>query len=179
MDMTNSYPDTSRQPNLDRSAEAANDVARNPASVMKLFEAVCQDSAEVVNASRSGVWQFNSSGDLVCRRRFDRQTGLFVEGPRFPKQEKSGFLAALRQDQLLVAQSALRNPAFADLLGDYLEPFGIKSLLVVALRKSDGEVVGALILEAVAERREWNEHDLLVVCELAELLGRVDFSGAR
>lgn len=135
-----------------------------------LYEAICRDAADSTGAHRAGLWFFDAAGNLVCRRRYYRQSGLFDEGPMLRADQKARFLDTLRRDRLLVAADARQMPALADLMADFLEPFGVVSLLALAIPSRDGPIPGALILEDGPQRRDWRQGDVLAACDLAEIL---------
>ena len=122
---------------------------------------------------RVNVWRINPQrGTYVCGAHYQVSKGEFSSGMEVDPTAYPRYFGELGRAKLLVTDDSMRDPCTAELVGWYLAPLGIGSMMDAPVY-AGGVLVGALCHEHVGPPRRWTEDEKvfsLGVANLASLI---------
>ncbi len=126
--------------------------------------------ARGLSVARCGVWFINEAKTaLELVDQSDERTDTHSSGGSIDATKHPAYLATLLEHRLISAQHALTDPRTRGFNAEYHEPFGITSLIDIAVRRR-GELVGVLCFEHVGEPRRWTAAEEGFAGSLADLV---------
>jgi signal transduction histidine kinase len=124
-----------------------------------IFRQICQIAAETVKVERVGVWLFVHDGsELRCTTLYERTRRAYSAGATLQVADFPVYFRNLRVRKTIPAENAACDPRTNELLEAYLEPLGIAAMLDAPVFL-DGELIGVVCHEHVAEGREWTTEE--------------------
>ncbi|RDI70532.1 GAF domain-containing protein [Halopelagius longus] len=134
---------------------------------------ITETAAETLDVDRVGIWLFED-GNSVLRNAdlYERSADAHTEGEELAADDYPAYFEALEAHRSLAAEDARSDPRTAELAAEYLEPYGIGSVLDATIR-SNGDVVGVVCHEHVGEPREWTDDERRFAGEIADQVLRV------
>jgi two-component system, NtrC family, response regulator HydG len=127
-----------------------------------------QRSAETMGVDRANVWRINSRGHYVCAAHYQVSTREFSSGMEVDPAAYPVYFDELRRATLLVTDECQTDPRTAELVGWYLAPLGITSMLDSPVY-AGGMLAGALCHEHVGPARRWTEDEKVFSIGVANL----------
>lgn len=154
-----------RQQHLETTAEA------------EVFQAVCLDLSETLNADLISIWFFNDTHTQIkCQHHYDACTQASGKGLELHKKDYPHYFKTIIEETVISASNALTHPATKELTEGYFIPNEIKSLLDFILHK-DYKPIGIICCENRGCIRNWSEQDKSYLRSLAALVShRFHFS---
>lgn len=136
---------------------------------MRAFRAACEQSARTLQVERVSIWFLSDDHQAIHRElQFTLSSGVFEHGGDIARRECEHYFEALREQRVVVASDALRDPRTAE-LAPYLVANGISSILDAPIYR-DGSVVGVVCHEHVGHKRVWSEREAGFASAVADLL---------
>jgi transcriptional regulator with GAF, ATPase, and Fis domain len=130
-------------------------------------------SAETMGVDRVNVWRINrQKGTYVCGAHYQVSTGEYSSGMEVDPCAYPRYFNELARATLLVTDDSMKDPRTAELVGWYLAPLGIGSMMDSPVF-AGGVLAGALCHEHVGPPRQWTEDEKvfsLGVANLASLI---------
>lgn len=142
-----------------------------------VFEAVCLDVVEHVQADLVSIWfcSFEGTG-ILCKCRYDATTGVFTEGQRVMKGDCPQYFETMIEYNYISAPDACEHPATRELSEKYLKPNGVLSILDFILHE-DYKPIGVICCENRSSIRNWSEKDMSYLRSIAMLVSsRFEFA---
>lgn len=130
----------------------------------KLHQQLAEISAQALDVARVGIWFFEPP-HLRCAALFDG-TGA-APPPPLQMAKLPEYVAAVREQRFVATADARTEPATRE-LRDYLEAWGITSMLDAAIYRN-GVVVGIVCHEHVGAPREWKRDERQFAATVADL----------
>ncbi|MDQ8196506.1 GAF domain-containing protein [Pelagicoccus enzymogenes] len=138
-----------------------------------IFKAVCQDSAEGVDADRTSVWTFDSElSQIECQCCYDALDKSFTKGFVLKREDFPVYFKAIVEDNIVNAPHARTQQATREFTEPYFIPHGIHSLLDFIIQK-DLVPIGIICCENRRGIRQWdkaNEDYLRTIATLTSFL---------
>jgi GAF domain-containing protein len=135
-----------------------------------IFQAVCEDIHERVDADLTSIWFFNSSKSTLKRQcQYDALEGNFDKGHIITKAEYPGYFETILEDNYLTAPDVHSHYGTKALSETYFDPKGIKSLLDFIIHR-DFQPIGVICCENRRSQRNWNESDKNYLRSIASLV---------
>ncbi len=125
-------------------------------------------SAETMGVDRANVWRLNPRGHYVCAAHYQVSTGEYSSGMEVDPAAYPLYFDELRRATLLVTDDCQHDPRTAELVGWYLAPLGIGSMLDSPVY-AGGVLAGALCHEHVGPARPWTEDEKVFSIGVANL----------
>ena len=132
------------------------------------FQAITHIGAEIVGVERVSIWLYDSGGStLVCQDLYEQSlarhsAGAVLEASRYPH-----YFEALERGLPLAATDACADRRTSKFAAGYLEPFGIVSMMDVAVCQ-DGQIIGVICFEHVGAMREWSSEEQAFTVSLTD-----------
>lgn len=143
------------------------------ADFQSAVESVCARSAEACDVARVSYWSLRDEGrSLVCECLFllrDCCVERGANGSRITAAECPNYFASLDTKRPMVANSVETNPHTSELLGSYLRPLGITSMLDVPVWLN-GRLAGVLCHEHIGAPREWTPEEIDFASSVANMI---------
>ena len=142
-----------------------------------VFQAVCLDVSEALDADLVSIWFFDDAHSRIdCQSRYDAPTARFSCGQSLLKADYPRYFETVVEYNFIAAPDAQTHPATSELTEGYFIPNEIQSLLDFILHK-DCKPIGVICCESRAKRRDWSEKDKSYLRAIASLVsGRFRFS---
>lgn len=132
-----------------------------------LYQAICADAAEAVDANLVSIWRFEDDfARVTCLHAYDARTGAISAGQVLLREQAPTYFRAILEETTVCAPTARTHPATRELTGCYLEPQGVESLLDIVVHR-DFVPVGIICCESKGIRRNWSSKDRNYVLRLA------------
>jgi diguanylate cyclase (GGDEF)-like protein/PAS domain S-box-containing protein len=138
--------------------------------VQQTIERLTEAAAEVLRVERVSYWRIET--DLECIDLHERSGRRHAAGGRLRATDYPLYVAALRQDQAIVAADAHKDPRTAEFSTGYLTPLGIGAMLDVPVIVN-GRPAGVLCHEHVGGPREWHADEQLFANAVAGMISLV------
>ncbi|EDY83706.1 hypothetical protein VDG1235_3333 [Verrucomicrobiia bacterium DG1235] len=125
----------------------------------EIFNAVCEDAAEDLDADLVSIWTFDSDlSQIECQSRFDAIDNSYSKGLLLKRSEYPNYFRAIVEDNLVNAPNARIQNATKEFTDSYFIPNGIRSLLDFILHK-DFTPIGIICCENRRSIRHWSAED--------------------
>ena len=135
--------------------------------------------AEALQVHRASLWLFEEGGAAMeCVAQFDASEPCITRGARIATADCPAYFAAIRQNAHLSVADALAHPATTELLGTYLKPLGVVSLLDAVIGSGD-RLVGVICAEHRHEPRNWRRSEENFMLSLSTLISGIHASEQR
>lgn len=132
----------------------------------RLFRQLAEISAQALDVARVGIWLFDGVHQLLrCEALFD-VTGATAPPP-LSMVALPEYVAAVKEQRFVATSDARTEPATRE-LADYLQTWGITSMLDAAIYRN-GVVVGIVCHEHVGAPREWKRDERQFAATVADL----------
>ncbi|MDQ8180486.1 GAF domain-containing protein [Pelagicoccus sp. SDUM812005] len=139
----------------------------------EIFQAVCEDCAEGVDADRTSVWTFDRDlTQIECQCCYDALEKTFTKGAVLKRDDFPTYFKAIVEDNIVNAPHARTQQATREFTEPYFVPNGIHSLLDFILQK-DLVPIGIICCENRRGIRDWdksNEEYLRTIATLTSFL---------
>jgi signal transduction histidine kinase len=124
------------------------------------FRLITQVVADALNLERVGIWMFEDSRrKLACNIQYVRSLRAYESGQTLHVEQFPAYFAALEHRRALPADDARTHPQTAELAKSYLIPNQIVSMLDAPIIRQ-GQVVGVICHETVAEPHSWTQSEV-------------------
>lgn len=135
-----------------------------------VFEAVCRDIAERLDADLVSIWfMCDSESCIESQCSFDVIKQSFSEGRRLYKTDYPHYFQSIVEENYISANDVYTHPATVELIENYFRPLGVYSLLDFILHK-DYQPVGILCCENRRSPRKWSEKDQSYLRSISALI---------
>jgi membrane protein implicated in regulation of membrane protease activity len=116
---------------------------------------ITETAARVLQTARVGVWLLDEGGTrLRCVEQYEQELGVHGAGSELELEDYPAYFAALETHRTIAAADAVRDPRTSEFGANYLEPFGIASMLDAPIRFG-GRLVGVVCHEHIGRPRHW------------------------
>lgn len=116
---------------------------------------ITETAADILGVGRSSVWRYDADQTkITCLALYEAETGEYSSGVELAKADFPAYFAALREDRIIAAHDAHRDPRTSEFSDIYLTPLGINSLLDAPIRVG-GRMIGVTCNEQVGPKRRW------------------------
>lgn len=133
----------------------------------------CRILAEALEVERASVWVFDESRKhLRCEHLYTRSKADLASGIELSTDQFPTYCKALEERMAIVVDDVRTNPVTAELVGIYLEPLGITSMLDASIHRS-GQVFGVVCLEHVGLPRKWTQAEVDFASAVAEMVATI------
>jgi PAS domain S-box-containing protein len=136
------------------------------------FETIVEAIANTLTVDRASIWHYDRhERQLQCLCQYNRHAPPHIEpAPRhLSARDYPAYFDALDSGEAIAANDARADARTRQLSDPYLLPDDIVSLLDTPIRL-DGETVGVLRLESIAELRLWSAEDENFARSIADLV---------
>lgn len=135
-----------------------------------LLRTTTEQSAEVLNVERVGVWFFNdNSTKVVCSDQFTRNSKTHQNGESLKAKDYPRYFNALENSRIIAANNVLNDPRTNEFANIYLLPKGITSMIDVPIRLQ-GQIAGIICYEHTGTAREWTSSEQDFAASVADML---------
>jgi PAS domain S-box-containing protein len=116
---------------------------------------VLKEAAITLNAERVNAWTINHDfSRLDCLGNYKLDTDEFVIEKSIYEKDAPNYFKLLQTKEVITSNDVLNDSRIHELIGDYIKPNNILSMIDIPLRK-EGEMIGVLCFEETVERRDW------------------------
>lgn len=148
---------------LRRQQSALVELTRNPALVSGDLKAalaqITEADASTLDLERVGIWLFDEERTRIrCVNLFERSARRHSEGLELSRAEYPAYFQALREERVIAADDAQRDPRTREFTDTYLSVAGITSMLDAPIRYG-GRTVGIVCHEHVGRPRHWTAEE--------------------
>ncbi len=138
--------------------------------IQKTYERVAIAAAETMQVDRVSVWLKDPSGQQIdCACMYWSQDGRMETGGSLRIADIPAYARALEGNRAIAAGDAAADPRSRELLGSYLKPANVKSILDAPIRLH-GKVIGVLCHDHMGPTRHWELDEENYAGSLADLL---------
>ncbi len=119
------------------------------------LKTITEIDARTLGVERVGIWLFDEHRsaiqcqDLYLLSQNRHERGMRLEASRYPR-----YFAALEESRTIAADDVREDSRTNEFTEEYLEPYGITSMLDVPVRLH-GQIVGIVCHEHTGAKREW------------------------
>ena len=150
------------------------ELSKNKVLTQGNFLAACQIINEVVSRTlevkQVGIWLLDDAHTLIrCIDFYSATTKKHTQGLELHVANYPSYFQAWENSRVLVSNNVYSDARMQELIDEYLEPFGITSMLD-ALIRSGGQVIGVICLEHIGTPRTWSLEEQNFVGALADLV---------
>ena len=129
-----------------------------------------EEAAKTLSVERVGVWFLDEkAGELVCEDLYQQSQNGHEKGLRIKATNCPSYFQAIEGSRIVAANNARKDPRTRELAKDYLEPFGITSMLDVPIRLH-GKTLGVLCHEHGTSAREWSLEEQDFAASIADMI---------
>jgi hypothetical protein len=129
-----------------------------------------QMAAASLQTSRVSVWAYRPEQEMIeCLALYNADTGRHEEDSPLSMVDFPQYFAAIKQEQVVIADDAKFHPCTAEFKDVYLAPHRIFSMLDAPFF-IDGKLGGVLCCEHAGEVRHWTPEDVLFARALADIV---------
>ena len=140
------------------------------ASLKSALEKISEEAAYALKAERVGIWLFDSREPvMVCHDLYQLSIGGHESGAVIKLADCPIYFSSFGARRLLVADDVRNNKYTTELLGDYLQPLGITSMLDAGIF-SQARLVGVVCVEHVGPARKWSDEEQTFTASVADLV---------
>lgn len=126
-----------------------------PADLAETLHAILRTVAETMKVERVSVWFFDEKfSEMTCRELFQLGVGYHSQGTRLKAANYPRYFSAMRQQRVIAAADARRDPQTSEFTKGYLVPLDIHAMLDVPIRRR-GKMVGVVCHEHTGDVRAW------------------------
>ncbi|RMG46508.1 MAG: PAS domain S-box protein [Acidobacteria bacterium] len=157
-----------------RHQQALLELARMDVANLDLaLRTITEIDARTLGVERVSVWLFDEPRsaircqDLYLLSQDKHEGGMQLEASRYPR-----YFAALEESRTIAADDVRQDPRTNEFVEEYLEPYGITSMLDVPVRLH-GRVVGVVCHEHTGSRREWTLEEQDFAASVADFVSLV------
>ncbi|MGC3958609.1 MAG: PAS domain S-box protein [Verrucomicrobiota bacterium] len=142
----------------------------DPGSLMTVLRQITEVIAKALDVNRVSVWRYNTDRSaIVCDVLYEANMNRHSSGAVLQETAIPSYFAALLDADVIAVHDVERDARTQELLGNYLQPLGITSMLDVPIR-SQGKAIGALCCEHVGEKRQWKPDEQTFIIAVANLV---------
>ncbi len=159
---------------LRRQQAALVELTRNPALVsgdLKVALAqITEADARTLDLERVGIWLFDAERTRIrCVNLFERSPGRHTDGLEISRSDYPAYFQALKEERVIAADDAQRDPRTREFTGSYLSLLGITSMLDAPIRYG-GKTVGIVCHEHVGRPRHWTAEEQSFAGSVADMV---------
>jgi len=137
------------------------------AAVMKRLT---EEAAKSLSLERVSIWLMNEeSRELVCQDLYKQSENNHESDHRLKAADYPAYFQALESGRILAVNHAREDPRTQEFERDYLEPFGITSMMDVPIRLH-GKMLGVVCCEHVGAAKEWTLEEQDFATSLANMI---------
>ena len=141
-----------------------------PGSLMTVLKQITEVVAKALDVNRVSVWRYNTDRSaIVCDVVYEASASRHSSGAVLTADVAPSYFAALLDADVIAVHDVERDARTTELLGVYLQPLGVTSMLDVPIH-SHGKAIGALCCEHVGEKRQWKPDEQTFVIAVANLV---------
>jgi len=131
---------------------------------------ITEISAATLEVERVSVWFYTPGQDRIrCVDLFEHSAARHSNGMELAADQFPAYFAALREDRAIAADDARRDVRTREFTADYLDRFGIASMMDATIR--DGEAIrGVVCHEHTGSPRHWTEDEQAFAGSVADLV---------
>jgi two-component system, cell cycle sensor histidine kinase and response regulator CckA len=140
---------------------------------------ILQKDAEAMRVERVSAWFFDAEyTEMTCRELFQldkgfQEPGIVLKAAKYPR-----YFRAMREQRVIAAMDARRDPQTSEFTKGYLEPLGITAMLDVPIWHG-GRMVGVVCHEHTGGHREWTIEEQDFAASIADMISRAIVAGER
>ncbi len=141
--------------------------ARDCASAKDIYQAICLDAAENLDANLVSIWRFDENcSKIICLHALDVESGTASAGQELMRDDFPRYFESILEETTISAPDARTHPMTRELTEAYFVPNEIISLLDFIMH-SNLKPVGVICCESKRKRRNWSEEDRQYILSLA------------
>lgn len=133
---------------------------------------ICAKIAEVMKVQRVGIWFYTIDKDAIYEEITYNFEGTNSQGNILLKGDLPNYFTHINTERVLASNDTFIDPIFTEFIDVYLKPKNVRAMLDAPIF-SDGEMIGILCCEQMAETREWDIHDSNFAATSADFIGRI------
>jgi diguanylate cyclase (GGDEF)-like protein/PAS domain S-box-containing protein len=150
------------------------DLARRPSlhagRLAAALREIAAEAAETLAVERVAFWLFTSDGQAVhCVELFERTPAVHSAAGELTAMRHASFFEALERERVVAAADARLDPRTSALAQSYLDPFGVRAMLAVPLRRL-ARTAGLVSFEHVGATRPWSQQEEQFASSIADLV---------
>ncbi len=132
------------------------------------MQKITEAAVRCLEVSRASIWLLSPGGEsLRCHAAYDQLSKANVERLELPAAHFSLYWKFLKQRLTIAAENVETDPAFQEILKDYMRPNGIRATLDAGIR-INGALTGVICLEE-RRSRKWTFDAKQLAAFLAEV----------
>ena len=141
-----------------------------PGSLLTELRKISEEVAKALDVKRVSIWRYNPGRSaIVCDVLYEAGINDYSAGMELRAKMAPAYFQALGDAEVIVAHDVAQDARTVELLGAYLRPLGITSMLDVPIH-SQGKAVGVLCCEHVGEKRQWKPDEQTFALAVANLV---------
>jgi len=134
------------------------------------IHSLTEAGAATLEVERASVWFYTPGHDRIrCADLYERSAARHSSGMELAAAQYPVYFAALGQDRAIAADDARRDVRTREFAGEYLDRFGIASMMDATIRRGD-EILGVVCHEHTGGCRHWNADEQSFASSLADLV---------
>ncbi|HEY9848088.1 MAG TPA: GAF domain-containing protein [Leptolyngbyaceae cyanobacterium] len=135
-----------------------------------ILEEITRLASHILKVERVSIWFYNHDrSEIHCADLYKLSENQHSEGLKLPVTEYPNYFYALETEQSIAAHNALTDPRTKEFGTDYLNIFGITSILDVSVSMK-GETIGVICLEHTGNKRYWGIEEQNFASNLAYMI---------
>jgi len=141
-----------------------------PADLAETLRTILRAVAETMKVERVSVWFFDEKfSEMTCRELFQLGTGYHSQGTKLKASSYPRYFRAMREQRVIAAADARRDPQTSEFAKGYLAPLRIHAMLDVPIRRR-GQMVGVICHEHTGDVRAWTADEQDFATSVADLV---------
>ncbi len=143
---------------------------QNFSDLVFALKKIAEVDAETLNVERVGIWFFNNDcTELFCKELYSMNKDILKKREAFQAKNYPDYFKALSGNRTIAANDACNDPRTREFSKEYLEPFGITSILDVPIRLQ-GKIVGIVCHYHTGSIREWTREEQDFAASIADMV---------
>ena len=144
--------------------------ALNLGNFIVAVQNITETASQALDVERVSVWLFNNTKtQLHCLDLYLKSSNIHTEAEFLAADKLPTFFTSIQEKRSLAIEDVQEEKILAELRQDYLNPFGVVSLLVSSFDVGS-ELTGILMFEQIEIERLWVIEDISFASSLSELL---------
>lgn len=135
-----------------------------------VFREIISSSAKALNVGRVSVWSFNENkSEIHCQNVYNLQEDSFSNDLVLKAKDYPNYFKALAKNKTIRVNDARKDKITKEFTKDYLEPYGITSMMDVFIQGVD-DIYGIVCFEHTGPKRTWTAEDEEFATSIANIV---------
>jgi len=143
------------------------------------LEFIAQLVAETLSVEIVSIWNINEDeSEMQCVTMYNSKENAFLSKDKLYIDSLPKYFHALRTEGRIYANDVYQDPRTSELIENYLQPYGITSMLDAGVR-IDGKLSGIICCEHVGKKRIWHADEKSFISTVSSVISQIYLNNKR